>query len=434
MSKVIVISSDAMVGEDLEYFKTLSSYQHYFAGGAEITNVSSIYPSVTFPAHATMMTGMYPDHHGIFSNMQLIPGIDPVPWQWNSSFLHCSDIFHAAKKAGKTTAAVFWPVTAGNPAIDYHIADYWAQSEEETTRQAFARAGASEEVLRIADRHMHLFAGCEREHPQRDAFGMACAADIVEQFQPDLLLVHPANIDAARHAGGVFGPHIQKALDQLNDWIEGIGQAARRAGTLEDTDFFLVSDHGQRNVCRNIGLNVLFAEKGLIRLDEEGRVKDWDVWCLSNGMSALVFLKHPEDQNMLARVQGLLEGWMAEGVYGFSRIYTADQAQKEQRFGGPFSFVLETDGYTAFGDFWTRPLVRSLTNQDYRFGQATHGYLPQYGPQPMLLAKGPSIRENVVLSGNHIVNEAPTYAKILGTELEGADGKPIDAILRPDKF
>ena len=66
MSKVIVISSDAMVGEDLEYFKTLSSYKNYFAGGAEITNVSSIYPSVTFPAHATMMTGMYPSGRAAF--------------------------------------------------------------------------------------------------------------------------------------------------------------------------------------------------------------------------------------------------------------------------------------------------------------------------------------------------------------------------------
>ena len=96
MSKVVVISSDAMVGEDLNYYKTLPSYQKYFQGGAEITNVSSIYPTVTFPAHATMMTGMYPDRHGIFSNMQLIPEADPTPWQWDSSFLTCSDIFHAA--------------------------------------------------------------------------------------------------------------------------------------------------------------------------------------------------------------------------------------------------------------------------------------------------------------------------------------------------
>ena len=124
MSKIIVISSDAMVGEDLEYFKTLPNYKKYIAGGAEIKNVSSIYPSVTFPAHVTMMTGLYPDKHGVFSNMQLIPGSDPTPWQWNYDFIHGTDIFRVAKAAGKTTAAVLWPVTAFNPSIDYHIADY----------------------------------------------------------------------------------------------------------------------------------------------------------------------------------------------------------------------------------------------------------------------------------------------------------------------
>lgn len=430
MSKVVVISSDAMVGEDLETYKTLPSWQKYFRGGAEITGVSSIYPTVTFPAHATMMTGMYPDRHGVFSNMQLIPQADPTPWQWDSGFLTCSDIFRAAKAAGKTTAAVFWPVTAGNPAIDYHIADYWAQGGDDTTEKAFARAGASPEVLEIVRKHKILFEGHEREHPQRDAFGMACAADIIRRFQPDLMMVHPANLDAARHEAGVFGPHIGRALEDLDRWIDQIGLALEDAGILEETDLFLVSDHGQQNVCRNIGLNVLFAENGLIRLDESGAVKDWDAWCLSNGMSALVFLKDPSDRALYAKVHGLLKSLLAEGVYGFSRIYTEEEARLEERFGGPFSFALETDGYTAFGDFVTRPLVRRLTNSDYRFGQATHGYLPRFGPQPILLAKGPSIQENAVLHGNHIVNEAPTYAKILGADLGDTDGKPIEEILR----
>ena len=206
--------------------------------------------------------------------------------------------------------------------------------------------------------------------------------------------------------------------------------ALEEAGILEETNLFLVSDHGQQNVCRNISLNVLFAENGLIRLDENGKVKDWDAWCLSNGMSALVFLKDPSDQALYAKVRGLLESLQKEEVYGFSRLYTQEEARKEERFGGPFSFVLETDGYTAFGDFVTRPLVSRLDNEDYRFGQATHGYLPRFGPQPILLAKGPSIRENVVLSGNHIVNEAPTYAKILGADLGDTDGKPIEEILK----
>lgn len=125
----------------------------------------------------------------------------------------------------------------------------------------------------------------------------------------------------------------------------------------------------------------------------------------------------------------LLHQLLEEGVYGFSRIYTEEECHWEERFGGDFSFVLETDGYTAFGDYFTRPLVRELSNSDYRFGRATHGYLPQKGPQPILLAKGPDIRENIVLSGSHIIHEAPTYAKILGVNLGDTDGKAIEEIL-----
>lgn len=201
------------------------------------------------------------------------------------------------------------------------------------------------------------------------------------------------------------------------------------AGVLEETDLFLVSDHGQMSVSRNIGLNVLLCENGFIRLDENGMIADWDAYCLSNGMSALIFLKDPQDAALYARVYDFLKKLQAEGVYGFSRIYTEEEARKEERFGGGFSFVLETDGYTAFGDYYKRPLVRELTNSDYRFGTATHGYLPGKGPQPMILAKGPDIREGALVDGSHIVNEAPTYAKILGVELPEADGEAIEGIL-----
>ena len=66
--KLIVISADAMVAEDLEYLKTLPNYRKYLEGGALVKHVRSIYPSVTYPCHTTMVTGVYPDKHGITSN------------------------------------------------------------------------------------------------------------------------------------------------------------------------------------------------------------------------------------------------------------------------------------------------------------------------------------------------------------------------------
>ena len=93
------------------------------------------------------------------------------------------------------------------------------------------------------------------------------------------------------------------------------------------------------------------------------------------------------------------------------------------------AFVLETDGYTSFSNACTRPFVRPADNSDYKFGRATHGYHPDKGPQPTLLACGPHIRSGVILDRRSILDEAPTYARILGVELPDAEGKAMEEIL-----
>jgi predicted AlkP superfamily pyrophosphatase or phosphodiesterase len=47
----------------------------------------------------------------------------------------------------------------------------------------------------------------------------------------------------------------------------------------------------------------------------------------------------------------------------------------------------------------------------------------------MFMAKGPGIRPGVVLEKRDIIDEAPTFAKVLGLSLPEADGVPIDEIL-----
>ena len=103
--------------------------------------------------------------------------------------------------------------------------------------------------------------------------------------------------------------------------------------------------------------------------------------------------------------------------------------EKEHLYGG-FSFVLESDGYTSFGDKAVRPLVQNFDVDDYRFGRATHGYLPDFGAQPVFVAKGPDFRCGVTLERGLVVDEAPTYAKLLGVELPQADGRPMEQFLR----
>ena len=55
--------------------------------------------------------------------------------------------------------------------------------------------------------------------------------------------------------------------------------------------------------------------------------------------------------------------------------------------------------------------------------------MPEKGPQPTLIAKGPHIRSGVTVENRNIVDEAPTYARILGVSLPDAQGYPIEEIL-----
>ena len=239
-------------------------------------------------------------------------------------------------------------------------------------------------------------------------------------------MIHPANIDAYRHKSGVFSPLVTHGLHEIDLWLGEILKALDDAGIRDATDLFIVSDHGQMNICRTVALNALLKERGLLTVNAEGKIIDYTAIACSAGMSAQIYVREPADT---FKVYSILQQMAEEGLYGFERVYTAKEARMEEGLYGDFSFVLETDGYTSFSNDYNRPLVRAADNSDYKFGRATHGYHPDKGPQPTLLACGPHIRSGVILERRSILDEAPTYARILGINLPNADGLPIDDIL-----
>ncbi len=422
--KLIVLSADALVYEDLEILSPLPNYQKYLAGGCQVRHVRSIYPTITYACHTTMATGVYPDQHGVLGNLEFRPGDLTPPWKWYSSAVRTPwSIFRSAKEAGHSTAAIYWPTTGDHPYIDYLIDEYWTQSPEDTFREAYRRTGSSEAVLDIIDRHKEGVT--LRKHPGCDQFIMDCAGDIIRQFQPDLLMIHPANIDALRHQTGVFSPEVREEVARTDQWIGQLMEAAEEAGVGAETNLVLTSDHGQLDIQRTVDLNVPLAERGFLTV-EDGVLKDWRAYSFSGGLSALVYLRDPDDQVLYQEVYDALREMAQAGTYGISQVFTEPEIREKEHLGGDFSFVLETDGHTSFGDNWVRPAGAVGGQGDYRKGRATHGHLPDKGPQPVFVAKGPDLRENVVLESCRLVDEAPTFAKILGVEIPGAEGRALD--------
>ena len=173
------------------------------------------------------------------------------------------------------------------------------------------------------------------------------------------------------------------------------------------------------------------ARGSAILLDGDGKIKSMRAFCKSTALSSLVYVTDPTARD---EVYALLCGMRDEGIYGISRVFTREEAQTEERLAGDFEFVLESDGFSSFTNDWVRPIVRSLDTGDYRFGRATHGHLPEKGPQPTLIAFGPHIKAGAHLAEGRIVDDAPTFARILGIEPPiGLDGRAVTEIIRDEE-
>ncbi len=425
---LIVLSEDALVREDLDYLANCPNYARLAENAARIDKLRTIYPTVTYPVHTSVSTGCYADRHGITTNGLFRPGVLDLPWHWFASDVKVPTIFDAAKAAGLPTAAVFWPVTGNHPAIDYLVDEYWSQYEGDDLRDVFQRSGTKPEVYdRVVAPNIRLLQGHERQHPAADDFVMAVAEDIVRTYKPDLLFIHPAQIDGFRHRYGLFNEQVNRSLDEADKHIGMLLDALADAGELERANIVLMSDHGQIGINRSIALNVLLAEKGYITADANGNLVDWQVYVASAGLSAQVHVKQP---SLVPEIEKLLRSWEYEGIYGISKVFTKQEALEQYRLGGDFDFVLETDGFTSFSESWTRPLVKPIDITDWRYGRATHGYLPDLGPQPTLVAAGPAFRPGVGVDRREIVDTTATFARLLGLDMPGIDGKPVEELLR----
>ena len=72
--RMVVISLDAVGARDLAYLKTLPNFQKLRAQSGYCDHVESVYPSITYPAHTSIVTGKKPLHHGVVNNLRLQPG------------------------------------------------------------------------------------------------------------------------------------------------------------------------------------------------------------------------------------------------------------------------------------------------------------------------------------------------------------------------
>lgn len=424
--KLFVMSVDSLFFDDLEWLRECPNLYGLYQRGSVVRKMKSTYPAMTYVAHSTMMTGCHEEKHGIYHNEKVEVGVAHPGWHWYRRELKTDTIFDAAKAGGYTISVINWPVTGGDKSVDYLVPEIWSDQVDGDPRPRFLTV-CSEGMGELFDRYRHLLRW--KYQPELDDFGVACLKDIIKDHEPDVIMLHLSYLDHARHSFGGFAPQARHALMECDRKIGELMDILREKGTFEQYNFCVMGDHGHLPVKQVFNPNILLVKEGLIELDGEGRVRDYKCYIHSAGLSAHVVLKDPEDARVKRQVEELLSGWVKRPEYGCEQVFNKEEMKKLHLIG-PFDYAIEGRLGTAFGNNCTGPLICPTDNSDYKLSVSAHGHLPTKGPQPIFFAAGPDIKEGVVIERGDLIDEAPTYAAILGVKMPWAQGRAMKEILK----
>jgi predicted AlkP superfamily pyrophosphatase or phosphodiesterase len=187
---VVLVSVDGLRPEYyLDERFPAPAMQQLYREGAHAVAVRTIFPSLTYPGHVTLVTGALPARHGVLNNRETNAVEDPA-WLKNASDIRVPALWDAVRAAGGTTAALNWPLSVGAP-VDWNVPDVWPGSNDEliaATREA-STPGVLDELEREATGRLRVenFSSRLIAHDVRLA---TMAAYLFERHRPTLMLVH----------------------------------------------------------------------------------------------------------------------------------------------------------------------------------------------------------------------------------------------------
>lgn len=389
----------------------------FLKDSAYAAGVRNVLPTVTYPNHTTLVTGVAPALHGISNNV----AFDPLDknyegWYWYSSDIKVPTLWDEVHAEHKIVASIGWPVSVGNPSIDYNVPEYWRALTPDDVKLIAALSTPGLVATLEKDTGTPLAAAVD-ESASADAVRARYAAKLIERERPEFMTLHLVSLDANQHEYGPGSAVAHATLEQIDAAVGTLVAAARAAEP--DIDIVIVSDHGFASVDKEVNLPAAFAEAGLITVDPAlHKVTAWEAMPWDAGGSTAIVLAHPDDQAVKDKVAALLAKLAADPANGIAKVI--DKQEIEARGGAKeASFWVDFKiGYYA-GHRLSGPLVTPATLK------GTHGYFPDHPEmRATFMIAGPGIKRKA-LGEIDMRDIAPTLAKIMEVPFPSATGKPL---------
>jgi predicted AlkP superfamily pyrophosphatase or phosphodiesterase len=421
---VVIITLDGFGGWAMDDpYLPLPTLRALAARGARARGMRPVNPTVTWPNHTSIVTGVTPARHGVLFNGVLVRdrGVPPriEPWRDKREMVRVPTLYDIAHEAGLTTAQVDWVAILNAPAITWEFAE---RPERPEAKKDISREMVSAGAITQSD--VDSFA--TRNIVWRDEVWTNAAVHILRQHRPNLLLFHLLALDSTQHRYAPRTPAAMTAMAHLDTQVARIVHAIEEAGLTPTTTIFVLSDHGFKAVKRQILPNTALLKAGLLTA-VDGKITTTQAYVVPEGGSALVYVTVPDPSGeILTRTRQALAG--LEGIdqvveaSGFAQ-YGLPLPSANPQMGA--LFLTAKDGY-AFA-----AAAGEKTAIDAPEGSlGAHGYVSADPDlQSLFIASGRGIKPGVTLESVNNVDVAPTAAALLGLAMKNVDGRVLSEIL-----
>ncbi len=385
--------------------------------GAYADSVQTVYPSVTYPAHATLVTGLLPIHHSIFYNEPFEGGWQSGTWYWNAKDITAPTLWTAARDMQISTAAIWWPVSAGG-AIDHCLPEIWPIKKNDDksviVRSSTTPRGYFEALEKSATGPL-TSDDFDSEYLEMDEKIGKMASYTIRTWRPQLLAVHFACADHFQHTEGRNGAHVHAAVKVIDKAIGGILQTLKTAGIADSTAVIVTGDHGFADVNTAVAPNVWLEKKG-IRTTGINWVARFHI----SGAAAFLHIRDVEDEKMPGRIHDIVTN-LPDSTRKYFRLIE----QKEMLLAGAApraQFALDpTSGVT---------FIANSTGEDkLEATGGAHGYFTNNRDmQTGFVGYGNAFRKGAV-NGMQLPDIACIVADILRLRLGNTDGHVPQGLL-----
>jgi predicted AlkP superfamily pyrophosphatase or phosphodiesterase len=397
--------------------------------GTYADGVVGVWPTVTYPSHTTLITGVSPAVHGIYNNLEFDPEMRfSGAWRWYAQDIQSPTLWKVAHEAGLRTASVGWPVSVGATDVDWLIPEYWrsadpsaaANPEDRLLMAALARPDTLVQELEPAAGPYMM--GNDTS-VGGDETKTRYAIEILRRHKPGFMTLHLSSLDDAQHAHAPFSPEACADLEALDGMVARLAKA--EFANDPKAVVVLVSDHGFMKISHLVNLYIPFLQAGLIEATPSAtgglpKINSWkaEPW-LAGGMAAIV-LHDANDKETTEKVRTLGEKLAGDPANGIAEVLDQAAMKKRETFPNAALLLVLKPGY------YTGPGTSGSLVTEIPGSRGSHGFSPEYPEMhSSFFVVGEGVAQGRDLGVVDMKSIAPTVAGMLGVKMPTAKGDAL---------